>query len=118
MNPDTLKFLFDISDSIKIIESYLERIPNLASYKSDLRNIDAIERRLAIIGEALNKADKLTAGLLISDKNKIIGLRHMLIHDYDLIESEAIWIICNKNLPILKNEVQKIIDGYGAKGQE
>jgi uncharacterized protein with HEPN domain len=108
MNPDIKKYLFDSIDSIEIIESHLKNIKDLSAYKADIKTIDAVERRLAIIGEAIWKADKLQ-DININNKPKIIGLRHILIHDYDLIEDETIWTICKKYLPELKDELKKLL---------
>ena len=72
--------------------------------------IDAAERRLAIIGEALWKASKMNTGITVTDEKKIIGLRHILVHDYDLIDDASIWKIVQSNLKILKEEIQKYLD--------
>ena len=100
----------DVFDSAVLIEAYFQNSPTLSIYKANTLLIDAIERRLAIIGEALWKADKLDKTLVVSNKRRIIALRHILIHDYDLIEDEAIWLICQKNIPVLKDEVQLILN--------
>jgi len=76
----------------------------------DQKSIDSVERRLAIIGEALYKADRIAPLLNISDKKKIIGLRHILIHDYDLIDDSTIWMIVQKNLPVLKRELTLLME--------
>ena len=39
-----------------------------------------------------------------------MGLRHILIHEYDLIEDATIWNIVHNNLSILKQEVIAIIN--------
>jgi len=109
MNHEVIKLIQDIFDSIVIIEVHLNNIPTLAIYKEDIKTVDAVERRLSIIGEALWKADKKDKTLNISNKARIISLRHILVHDYDLIEDATIWMICKKNIPILKNEVQSIL---------
>lgn len=106
------KYLFDIADSIEIIEDHLSRINSLTEYTNDLKTIDAAERRLSIIGEALNKAVKLNAQLEITNKSKIIGLRHILIHNYDALDNATIWTITQKNLPVLKNEVELLLKNY------
>lgn len=90
------KYLFDIADSIEIIEDHLSGISSLTEHTNDLKTIDAVERRLSIIGEALNKAVKLNAQLEITNKNKIIGLRHILIHNYDVLDDSTIWTIIQK----------------------
>lgn len=105
MDHDINKYLFDILTSINAIELHLSDIENIAKYKNSLKTRDAVERRLSIIGEALNKANKINDQLNISNKSKIIGLRHILIHDYNLIEDETIWVICKKYLPLLKKEI-------------
>ena len=110
MNRDVKKFLQDIFDSIVLIESYFQIVPTLSAYKSNAMMIDAVERRLSIIGEAMWKADKLNKEIAISNKNKIISLRHILVHDYDLIDPDAIWMIYKKNLPILRTEVETILN--------
>lgn len=107
MNSDSAKYIQDILDSIKLIELYLCEIKSFADYTSNFTVIDAVERRLAIIGEALWKASKLNKEILVTDQNKIIGLRHILVHDYDLIDDASIWKIVQNNLKTLKEEIQK-----------
>jgi len=109
MNPEVSKLLNDIYKSTTIIEAYLQNVTLLSVYKDDIKTVDAVERRLAIIGEALWKADKKDKTLNISNKARIISLRHILVHDYDLIEDATTWMICKKNIPILKNEVRSIL---------
>ena len=66
---------------------------------------DAICRRFSIIGDAIFQADKIDPSLYITDKNKIKGLRHIIVHDYDLVRAVDLFIIITKNLPVLKTEV-------------
>ncbi len=77
-----------------------------------MKTIDAVERRLSIIGEALNKAIRLNPELQISNRNKIIGLRHLLIHDSDKSDNSTIWLITQKHLPVLKGEVELLLKDY------
>lgn len=109
MNPDIAKYLEDIRLSIGIIEHHISDVPSFDAYQNEITKVDAVERRLAIIGEALFKADKLDKLLPVSDKAKIIGLRHILVHEYDLIEDATIWNIIHKNLPLLKQEVTTLL---------
>lgn len=57
--------------SIDIIESHLADVLSLQDYESDQKKIDSVERRPAIIGEALFKADKMDEFLSISDKREL-----------------------------------------------
>ncbi|MEO6838883.1 MAG: HepT-like ribonuclease domain-containing protein [Ginsengibacter sp.] len=109
MNPESFKYIGDILDSIEMIKSHLTGIKSFTEYKSNFMLIDAVERRLAIIGEALWKLTKLDKDINVTDKKKIIALRHILIHDYDLIDDASIWKIVHTNLEILKDEIAKIL---------
>jgi uncharacterized protein with HEPN domain len=110
MSPDYIKYVQDVLDSIKKIESYLEGVKSFSDYSSNYILIDAVERRLAIVGEALWKAVKLNKLIEVTDQKKIIGLRHILVHEYDLIDDASIWKIVQTNLPVLKEEIQKYLD--------
>jgi uncharacterized protein with HEPN domain len=109
MNPDIVKYLEDIKLSIQDIESYIIDISTSYQYKTDKKTKDSVERRLAVIGEALNKINKIDNSILITNKTKIIGLRHILVHDYDLINPETIWQIVKNHLPILLLEIEQIL---------
>lgn len=105
MLPDVKKFLVDILLSVDIILEYLTDVKSYAEFAKNKMAVDAIERRLAIIGEALAKAIKADDTITVSDSKKIIGLRHILVHDYDLVDEPIIWKIINVNIPVLKKEV-------------
>ncbi|MBS1512942.1 MAG: DUF86 domain-containing protein [Bacteroidetes bacterium] len=96
MTKDIKAYYEDIEFSIERIEQHLAGITSFAAFKAAITVYDAVERRLAIIGEALWKIDKLEKSAPITDKQKIIGLRHILIHDYDLVSPEIIWMILEK----------------------
>lgn len=53
MNADSLKYLFDIIDAIAKIEFHVKEIEVIDQFINDITVVDAVERRLAIIGEAL-----------------------------------------------------------------
>jgi len=109
MNPDIAKYLEDVRLSIEAIGHHLQHAPSFDAYKNNLTVIDAVERRLSIIGEALFKADKIDKQIVITDKSKVIGLRHILVHEYDLIDDSTIWNIIQQNLPVLKEEISKLL---------
>jgi uncharacterized protein with HEPN domain len=69
----------------------------------------SVERALSIIGEALIKAKKINNDLPISNLKQIIGLRNILVHDYDKVDAPQLFIILRDNLPLLKQEVEIIL---------
>jgi uncharacterized protein with HEPN domain len=69
----------------------------------------AIEREFEIIGEALNRIDKIDQTLDIKSKKQIIGMRNRVIHGYDKIDNEIVWGVIVRHLPLLKSEISKLI---------
>jgi uncharacterized protein with HEPN domain len=88
----------------------LKSTKSVTEYSANFTVTDAVERRLAIIGEALWKAKKIDDSVIVTDEKRIIGLRHILVHDYDYIDDPTIWKICQNNLPVLKMEVLNLIE--------
>jgi uncharacterized protein with HEPN domain len=109
MSKEIRAYYEDIAFSIGRIELHISGINSFNDFKNAYTVYDAVERRLAIIGEALWKIDKLDKDIIITDKRKIIGLRHILTHEYDLVSPEIIWKILENNLATLKKEVLEIL---------
>ena len=99
------KYLSDILRSIELIEQFSISTVNFSDYLIDLKTQSAIERQLSIIGEAVNKFDKLLPDLTLENARKIVGFRNRLIHTYDAVDPSMIWAIIKKHLPLLKQEV-------------
>ena len=99
------KFLADILQAIELIESFSSEVKDFDSYVADLKTQSAIERQLGILGEALNKYDKLNRKHPLQNTRQIIGFRNRLIHTYDAIDQSIIWAIIKNHLGPLKSEV-------------
>lgn len=104
------KYLYDIQQAIGQIETFLkgktyEHFANESVLQS------AVERQFEIIGEALYRIRKIDEASLskISDANKIIGFRNVIIHGYDIIDSQIVWDAVKFNLPKLKAEINNLI---------
>jgi uncharacterized protein with HEPN domain len=102
------KYLTDILIYIGELETFSHQI-NIGNIEQPI-NKWSVERALSIIGEALSQADKLDKGLLITSKQQIIGLRHILVHDYDKIDAQRLLVILNRHLPLLKEEIENILN--------
>ena len=68
-----------------------------------------VERELEIIGEAVNRILKIDAKIQISNARKIVNLRNWVIHSYDNVDSILIWVIIQKDIPVLQLEVQNLL---------
>lgn len=103
------KYLFDIKESINSIENYLGDKRDFKVYMSDKMLRRAVEREFEIIGEAMNKIDKIDSEINIMSKRQIINMRNRVIHGYDKIDDEIIWGIIVRHLPILKKGVNNLM---------
>ena len=69
----------------------------------------ALVRLIEIIGEALNRILKVSPDIAISDSRKIVDTRNRIIHGYDSITPDILWLIIKRSLPILRNEVSELL---------
>lgn len=58
----------------------------------------------------MNRIEKLDSTIEISSKKLIINMRNRVIHGYDKIDDEIIWGTIIRHLPILKEEVDKLLN--------
>jgi uncharacterized protein with HEPN domain len=104
------KFLSDIVSAIELIEIFSLDAPDFNAYQKDPKTQSAIERQLAIIGEALSKLKKLEPELIIENDKQIIAFRNRLVHAYDSIDNSIVWAIIKNHLGKLKTEIQERLD--------
>lgn len=109
MQLEEKKFLLDILTSIDSIEQYLGEKWDFIVYLNNKMLRRAVERELEIIGEATNRLLKLNPNFPITEARRIINLRNWVIHAYDSVDPVIIWGILHKDLPLLKNEVKKLL---------
>ncbi|GGE35919.1 HepT-like ribonuclease domain-containing protein [Psychroflexus planctonicus] len=108
MTEKNKKYLFDILSAIDLIEKFTVDISDFNTYQRDLKTQSAVERQLAIIGEALNQLKKNKLDLKIENDKQIIGFRNRLIHAYDSIDNSIVWVVLNRHLMKLKDEIQNM----------
>lgn len=105
-----LAWLEDIQTCMNRINTILGPRRNFFMYKEDVVTRLYIERNLEIIGEAMNRILKKNPDIPISHARNIVNLRNLITHAYDGVDNEEIWrIICN-DLPLLKIEVDHLLE--------
>ena len=110
MKKEPLIFLQHIQECIYLIEEYTEGLTK-AKFKKDIAKQDAIIRRLEIIGEALtNVPTDFRKKYPEVSWRQIIATRNKLIHEYFGVDLDVVWNIVKKDLPILKNQIDKIFE--------
>ena len=109
MTEKAKKFLSDIFYSIELIQEFTQDLDSFIDYKTDLKTKGAVERHLAIIGEAVNQFSKESTTIQLQNATQIISLRNRLVHSYDTIDDAIIWLILTRHLKPLKHEVEKTL---------
>ena len=109
MQLEILTYLHDIQSSIDSIFDYLGENRNFNVYLSNKLLRRGIERELEIIGEAANRILKIDQSIPIDNARKIVDLRNWVIHGYDKVDDVIIWGIVSRQLPTLKEQVDKLL---------
>jgi uncharacterized protein with HEPN domain len=70
-----------------------------------------IIHHLQVLGEA---GTKLSADLRSRYPDipwpKVLGMRHVLVHDYFRVDYDIVWDVVEKELPVLKIQLQRIVE--------
>jgi uncharacterized protein with HEPN domain len=104
-------WLEDILRSIDEIFDFLPEKRDFFDFQKDLKTKKAVERNIEIIGEAVNRImNYKNAKIEIQNAKQIIGTRNRIAHEYNNISDEVIWTIIVRELPKLKDEINKLRD--------
>lgn len=109
MQPEGLKYLSDILQAIREIESFFPDGYRFTDYQKNLMQRKAVERELEIIGEAMNCLMKVAPDLNIPEAKRVIALRNRVIHGYDRVDDVLVWSVVVNHLPELKKKVAGLI---------
>lgn len=102
-------FLNHIIDAIENIDHFVEEIEE-RNFLHDALVQSAVIRQLEIIGEAVkNLSPALKRKKPEIPWQDIAGLRDKLIHVYFGVDLDLVWKIIQKDLPVLKHQIQKIL---------
>ena len=113
MRPESLKYLLDIHRAASLLTEFTIG-KRLADYERDAMLRAAVEREFEIIGEAVGRLARSNAGLVnrISEYERIIGFRNLLIHGYADVDDSLVWAIVQTRLPTLRREVDSLLNQF------
>ena len=109
MTKDPLDRLRHILESIEKIESYVAGCSGPESLLGDDRTLDAVVRRLEIIGEAVKALPESLRSPDFTQWKEIAGMRDILVHKYFGIDHRILWDTVKEDLPPLKSAVEGIL---------
>lgn len=79
-------------------------------FLNDIQVQDSVVRRLEIIGEASRRLSESTRTTLSQIPwRRMIGMRNIIIHEYDEVDLEVVWDTIQNYLPPLIEELEKIV---------
>ncbi|HLC21442.1 MAG TPA: DUF86 domain-containing protein [Candidatus Methylomirabilis sp.] len=109
---DDRQRLLDIYEAIQRIEKYAGR--GREAFERDELVQNWILHHLQIIGEA---SRALSSGFREQHPeaswSKIIGMRHILVHDYFGTDVAVVWSVVERDLPDLKRKIEAILQELG-----
>ena len=115
-NPILRDNLQVILESIDLIEERFSKINVADEFLTSPEGVlllDAVSMRLQVIGETVKKINKIEPLLFERypdvEWSKIMRLRDIISHHYEMVDHEIIFDICENHLPRLKSTIQKII---------
>ena len=114
MDEYILTYLQDILDAIEELDGYFCNYPmKYAAFEKDYLRRSAVERKVEIMGEAINRILKKEPDFNLPHAKEIINTRNRIIHGYDSVTPEFLWSLIIKHIPILKADIKRILQNAG-----
>jgi len=108
-NRDDSVYIKDILESIDQIFSYTQNKSEY-DFSSDMLVQDAVHRRFEIIGEAASKiGSEFKQKHVDIEWGLMKDMRNKLIHEYFGISSSTIFHTIQKDLPLLKEKLKRLV---------
>jgi len=104
------EYMIDIVESAKLAIAYLGE-KSREDFFLDSQCQDAVVRRIEIIGEAARRiSDETRSEYTELPWSDMIGMRNLMIHEYDDIDIAIVWETVKNDLPLLIDSLEKILD--------
>lgn len=103
-------YLTDIKIAIEELESYFDKYPmRFDLFVNDSLRKSAVERKVEIMGEAINRILKIDRNFPLPHAREIINTRNRIIHCYDNVQPEFLWSLVMRHIPALKEDVLNLL---------
>ncbi len=110
MKDEILAHLYDALRAGRAVKEFVAGTV-FEGYVSDDLLRSGVERKLEIIGEALNRIRRDDPGILdrIRDHRDIISFRNILVHGYDGIDDQIVWDVITGDLDNRIADVERLL---------
>lgn len=103
------EYLLDILNAAKLATKYIQKVSR-EEFLEDSQCQDAVIRRLEIIGEASKRISAETRSQLSHlPWDAMIGMRNVMIHEYDDVDMSIVWTTIKKDIPALIKLLETIL---------
>ncbi len=110
MEKEVKFFLEHIRENIQNIEEFVEGFSE-EDFSRDIKTQSAVMRKIEIIGEAVkNISSSLKKKHPEVKWKELAGMRDKLIHHYFSLEMSVVWNTVKEDIPILKEQINKILN--------
>ena len=111
---ETLEQIHKLTKTILLRFEPVKNVSDFTSSPAGMEKLDSICMPLIGIGESLKKLDKITQGGLFKkypeiEWKKAIGMRNIISHQYFDIDAEAVFNVCDIEIPRLANIIEEMI---------
>lgn len=102
--------LTDVKIAIEELESYFYGYPmRYDVFSTDYLRRSAVERKVEIMGEAINRILKNDKDFPLPNARDIINTRNRIIHGYDSVQPEFLWSLVIRHIPALKTDILNLL---------
>lgn len=113
---EVLVCLQDVLNAIDDMQSCFVDFPNEYNlFEKDIMRRCVVERKVEIMGEAINRIKKIDSSVEIPNARAVIDTRNRIMHAYDNVQPEFLWSLVIKHIPQLKKDVERIMAEYEAR---
>lgn len=111
------KLLFDAVRAIDTARSFVAGV-SLVDYESSILLRSAVERQMEILGEACARLLREDADLplTVPTLRLAIGLRNRIIHGYDAVDDETVYLTVTGDLPLLRDSLSALLSSIDPGG--
>jgi uncharacterized protein with HEPN domain len=102
-------YLIDILEAAKLTIEYIGN-KSKEEFLKDTQCQDAVIRRFAIIGEAARRiSGEMKTTYPEVPWNEMIGMRNIMVHEYDDVDMLIVWDTIKKDIPALISAIEKVL---------
>ena len=111
---ETLEQTYKLTKTIIYRFEPVKNVSDFTDSPAGMEKLDSICMPLIAIGESLKRLDKITEGKLFKkypeiEWKKAIGMRNIISHQYFDIDAEAVFHVCEIEIPRMESAIKKMI---------